>query len=147
MTEFTLPLNDNDPRPIVHLDWNNINALWATGTSLPIWIGTEDALVATGATVVREKVSVGSTYGNAEGKLYEIHDFKLDRLSYPILHIVCSPAPDFAPCQMLMGNVMFEGLTVGVNGPERTLTIEVDDDSTVRNVLVKDGHAVCEIVQ
>ena len=43
---------------------------------------------------------------------------------------------------------MFDGLTVGVNGPERTLTIEFDDASAVKNVIVeeKDGRVVCQAV-
>ena len=148
MREFTLPLNDTDTRPIVHLDWNNIDALWATGTDVPIWNGSEEELLKTGATVVRDEVKVNTTYGEAKGKLYEVHDFKLGELSYPILHIVCSPAPDFAPCSMLIGNSMFKGLTVDVNGPERTLTIEFDDVSAVRNVIVeeKNGRVVCQAV-
>ena len=149
MREFTLPLNDTDPRPIVHLDWNNIDALWATGTDVPIWNGSEEELLKTGATVVRDEVKVNTTYGEAKGKLYEVHDFNLGELSYPVIHIVCSPAPDFAPCQMLMGNAMFDALEIGVNGSERIFKIVIPDDVlAVRNVIVeeKDGSVVCQAV-
>ncbi|MBR1910160.1 MAG: hypothetical protein IJ821_06195 [Lachnospiraceae bacterium] len=140
---FYISGEGDNPRPIVHLEWNNIDALYATGTILPIWIGSEEELIATGAKAVRDEVGVGTTYGEAKGKLYEIHDFCLGELTYPVLHIVCSPAPNFAPCQMLMGNAMFEGLTVGVKGPEREFYIGITDDgSAVRNVVVeeKDGQ-------
>ncbi len=146
MKEFTLQLNDNDPRPIVHLD-NGIDALWATGTVIPIWNGSEDDLQKTGATVVRDEIAVNTTYGEAKGKLYEIHDFKLGELTYPTLHIICSPAPDFAPCQMLMGNVMFDRLKVGVDGLKREFYIGIPDDaSSVRDVIVeeKDGQLYAE---
>ena len=146
MKEFTMPLNDNDDRPIVHLEWNGIDAMWATGTVLPIWNGSEEELQKTGATVVRDKITANTTYGKANGKLYEIHDFKLGELTYPVLHIVCSPAPDFAPCQMLMGNAMFEDLEIGVNGPKRELTVVLHDDvPAVRNVTVEERDGRLEV--
>lgn len=136
MKEFTLPLLDTDERPIVRLD--GIDAMLATGTVLPIWNGSEDDLKATGAILIREDIGTGTTYGDASGKLYEMHDFTFGEISYPTLHILCSPS-DFVPCQMLLGSAMFEGLSVGIDNVDHKLTIKVPDGvSATRNIIAED---------
>ena len=145
MKQFSIPLNNDDPRPTVHLE-NNIDAMFATGMVFPIWISSEEELRATGAKLIRDNLKTDTTYGEAIGKLYEIHDFKLGELSYPILHVICAPS-DFAPCRMMLGTVMFEGLIVTVDRAKNELIIRVpDSESSVRNVVIEETNGLIEVV-
>ncbi len=149
MKQFTMKMNDDYQRPVVNLQkWHHFNAMIDSGALLPVWIDSEELLMATGATLIRNKINFGGIGGMVTGKMYQIPDFVLGELVYPNMHILCYPMK-MSRCQILISSTMFDHLRCELDYENRAVNVTVPDkESTIRNlrILDRDGHLVvlCE---
>ena len=138
MKQFTLKLDPNAQRPVVHIpEFHNLDALLDTGSFLPVWCGEEKALQLYGGEKISDFAPFGGFGGMTMGKLYRLPIFTMGGLTYPGMNIILHEGFSLIT-PLILPATMFENLIYEINNKTHRLNITVpDDESSVRNLVIK----------
>lgn len=149
MKQFILNMNNKYQRPIIELkSWYNFEALLDTGAFFPIWTADEDILEALGGRCIKKEILFGGFGGETKGNLYELQSMLIGDLIFPNMHIIACNDLKNVPFQLILSATMFQNLIYEIDNKHHKLNVTIpDDESTVRNLRIKDSngrlHVLC----
>ncbi|MBR3622050.1 MAG: hypothetical protein IKN43_01710 [Selenomonadaceae bacterium] len=147
MKQFTLRLDEELQRPVIHLpDFYNLDALFDTGSVFPVWCAGEDKLKQIGGEKISDFAPFGGFGGMTAGKLYRLPIFTMGGLTYPYMNIILhEDFPFITP--LILPATMFNNLIYEINNKTHRITVTVpDDESPVRNLVIKHSNGKLQVL-
>ena len=146
MTQFTLELSEDEPRPIVRMKQPfEFDAMLDTGAVFPVWIESEELLKNFGGKLVAQNQSFGGFGGMTTGNVYRLPLFQVGDLIFPDFPLIVSPYR--LPCQMILSATMFDELIYEIDAQNHWLNVTVPDTvNIVRRLKIEDQNGRLHIL-
>ncbi|MBR3723019.1 MAG: hypothetical protein IKN12_09705 [Selenomonadaceae bacterium] len=147
MKQFTLKLNPNMQRPVVHIaEFHNLDALLDTGAVFPVWCADEKVLQAYGGEKISDFAPFGGFGGMTAGKLYRLPFFTMGGLIYPGMNIILHEGFSLIT-PLILPATIFDNLIYEINNKTHRITVTVpDDESSVRNLVIKESNGKLQVL-
>ena len=130
MKQFTLELDKDAQRPIIHIpEFHNIDAMLDTGFLFPVWCASEEMLKKLGAEKISDYAPFGGFGGLTVGKMYRLPLFQMGGLMYPNMSLICHAGSSLVH-PLILPATMFNNLIYEINNKLHRLIVKFVDEGT-----------------